>query len=255
MKSLLLASVTATAAIAAAGAANAADMRMPTKAPVLAPAPVSAWSGCYLGGHVGQANARTTWTDTAGSAALDPSLARRSVETDMSGQLYGGQLGCDVQIGGPLVFGIEGALSGTNLDDGHTNPFNSAWTLQTSHDWIAAVTGRVGLGFSNALIYARGGLAWADTQYQIHNAGILVGDPSKRRQGWVVGGGIEYAFTPAWSIFVEGDYYSFRATNVSFAGEAINPTPAFTISSKENIEAIKLGVNYRFGNMLGGRAF
>jgi outer membrane immunogenic protein len=170
----------------------------------------------------------------------------------MSGGLYGGQVGCDFQMGGSLVFGIEGSISGTSLDDTKVDPLNPAWMLQARHDWLAALSGRVGIGAGNALIYGRAGIAWADSKLQIQNNGIFDGDVSKRRQGWVFGGGIEYAFSPTWSMFVEGDYYKFGDTDLAFAGDLINPRPAFTVRSKETIQAVKVGLNYRFGNIFGG---
>jgi outer membrane immunogenic protein len=252
MKSFLLAgvAVAAISAIGFAGAASAADLRMPAKA---APMPVqsSAWSGCYAGLHIGAAQGRTKWADTLPGGAIDTSFAGNVASTDMSGATYGGQLGCDFQFGGPLVFGVEGSLSGTTLSGTDTDQFNPAWTLHSTNDWLASVTGRVGFTAGQALIYARGGIAWANTQFEISNAGILTGNPSTRRQGWVVGGGLEWAFTRNWSVFVEGDYYTFNGTNVNFAGDLINPTPAFTVRTKQDIETVKLGVNYRFGNPFG----
>jgi outer membrane immunogenic protein len=230
---------------------------MPVKAPPVMPAPApvvpaSPWSGCYVGGHGGWASARTSWADPVPDGAIDASLSGQVAKTRVSGALFGGQLGCDFQLGGSMVFGIDGSLSGTTLDDTRVDAFNTAWTLRPRNDWLASVTGRIGFGVNNVLLYARGGIAWADSKFEITNTGIFDGNPSKRRQGWVVGGGAEWMLTPGWSLFVEGDFYTFRATDVSFPGDIINPTPAFTVNTKENIEAIKIGLNYRFGNVFGG---
>lgn len=258
MKSLLHVGVAAAAvsSLGLTGPADAADARLPVKAPVVmpapAPAPVSAWSGCYAGLHGGWANARTSWSDPTPNGNIDASFSHRVARTDVTGALYGGQFGCDFQLGGAMVFGIDGSLSGTTLDDTKVDAFNTTFTLHPRNDWLASVSGRIGYGVNNALIYARGGIAWADSKFEIAHNGILDGNPSKRRQGWVFGGGMEWMVTPGWSLFVEGDYYTFGTKDVSFTGDIVNPTPAFRVNTKENIEAIKVGLNYRFGNIFGG---
>jgi outer membrane immunogenic protein len=97
------------------------------------------------------------------------------------------------------------------------------------------------------LVYTRAGAAFAHNKFEIENTGFLDGTPSVTRTGWMVGSGIEMAFAPCWSVFVEADYYSFGNANVSFAGDVFNPTPPFTVQSKLTIETLKFGVNYRFG--------
>ena len=56
------------------------------------------------------------------------------------------------------------------------------------------------------------------------------------------------------SIFLEADYYSFNGTNVSFAGDLINPTPAFAVKTTQNVETLKFVLNYRFGGASGPQA-
>jgi hypothetical protein len=49
-RQVLLASVSAVA-LFIASEAKSADL--PVKAPIIAPAPIFSWTGCYVGGHVG----------------------------------------------------------------------------------------------------------------------------------------------------------------------------------------------------------
>jgi hypothetical protein len=48
-------------------------------------------------------------------------------------------------------------------------------------------------------------IAGAHDNFEIENANINLGEPSPTRTGWIVGSGIEWAFAPAWSVFLEAD--------------------------------------------------
>ena len=74
----------------------------------------------------------------------------------------------------------------------------------------------------------------------------------RTRTGWTVGAGVEWAFAPNWSFFVQGDYYDLgkNATetfNNFFAVENASVLAPFTINTHTTYEDIKLGVNFRFG--------
>ena len=62
-----------------------------------------------------------------------------------------------------------------------------------------------------------------------------------KRDGYTVGGGLEYLFAPNWSAKVEYQYYNFG--NTTFRGP-----PAIVGTSVRNDEhTVKAGLNYRFG--------
>jgi outer membrane immunogenic protein len=58
--------------------------------------------------------------------------------------------------------------------------------------------------------------------------------------GWKIGGGLEYMFAPNFSGKVEYDYASFGSVTAI-------PDTAVPYSIKQNISALLVGVNYRFG--------
>ena len=60
--------------------------------------------------------------------------------------------------------------------------------------------------------------------------------------GWVVGGGVEYAFAPNWSGKVEYDYMGFGNQTVNYPITTAGPV-SFT---HQNLQAILAGLNYRF---------
>src|SRR6516165_4425149 len=108
---VLLASVSAVA-LFIASEAKSADL--PVKAPIIAPAPIFSWTGCYVGGHVGFGWGRNHHTQTgstafsgvSGGTIVENGAARGAVDT--SGGLIGGQVGCNYQYASNWVFGVQG---------------------------------------------------------------------------------------------------------------------------------------------------
>jgi outer membrane immunogenic protein len=71
------------------------------------------------------------------------------------------------------------------------------------------VTGRVGFTVDKALVYIKGGWAWAETDFNANFNIAGVGGSATvnnlSRSGAVLGTGVEYAFLPNWSAKVEYD--------------------------------------------------
>ena len=103
MRKLLLGTA---ALVALASPAISADRRVPAyKAPPPV-VPVWSWTGCYVGGHVGGLSAQhKDWTvRTPGGDFFGQSLGGH----DADGWLGGVQAGCDYQLAGGFVIGIQG---------------------------------------------------------------------------------------------------------------------------------------------------
>src|SRR5713226_6324930 len=124
MKKTLLAGV-ATGALAIAAPASAADLRMPVKAaPIAAPAPYFSWTGCYIGAHLGWGWGKKEFGNpfsitSEGDRTNLPSVA---TSVDTSGALFGGQLGCNYQFQGNWVIGLEGSVSGADINGFNATP-------------------------------------------------------------------------------------------------------------------------------------
>jgi outer membrane immunogenic protein len=197
MKKILLSGV-ALAALFAAAPAYAADVPVRQQQPYYkaAPAPVFNWSGFYFGGHVGYG-----WGDT-------------TVAGDVDGFLGGLQAGYNWQFSRNVVFGIEGDISGTDMNNspafGHV-------------DYLGTLRARLGYAWDRSMLYGTGGLAWNRSS----NLGFHDTDT-----GYALGLGFEWAFAPSWSAKVEYMYYNFD--NVTTIGNT-------------DISTVKLGLNYRFG--------
>jgi outer membrane immunogenic protein len=250
MNKLLVAGV-ATALVALVGSAVAADLGFPTRSPGLGPT----WTGCHLGASAGLGAGHNQWTDQRpnlpfGTGFIDANGFGETANTDMSGGLVGGQLGCDYQFLGFWVAGLQGTFSYSDITGTNFDQFNDTWSLRTNVDWLATATGRLGYAINNVLLYGRGGAAWAHNKFEIENAETNLGTPQATRLGWTAGAGIEWAFAPNWSAFVELNYFNFGGQNVSFPGNAFNgaggATPAFIVNTGLTMETAQIGVNYRF---------
>jgi opacity protein-like surface antigen len=66
------------------------------------------------------------------------------------------------------------------------------------------------------------------------------------RWGWMLGGGIEYAFTGNWSAKIEYNYMHLGREDVHFC-PVILAGDCFDYSIKQHIHVVKAGINYRFG--------
>jgi outer membrane immunogenic protein len=120
-------------------------------------------------------------------------------------------------------------------------------TLQASAktDWVSSFAGRIGFAADKALFYVKGGGAWVGNSASITNLnnGLSV-SASNTNSGWLLGGGLEWAFTTNWSAKFEFDYIGLRSW--SWNG-VLFPNDTFTAS--RNISELKIGLNYRFGGV------
>jgi len=241
MKSLLIGCVAA-ATIATAIPAGAADLRLPTKAPPMAPVAVNTWTGCYIGANIGGGWASEGYRDPTVIPADD--LGSHSI----SGIIGGGQIGCDYQMG-PWVFGVQGMFDGTGVRGSHLDPDNDV--LATRIPWFATATGRIGYTLQPSLLaYLKGGVAWKRQEETVTDlvTGLPEGIATVNRWGWVIGGGFEYQFTRNWSFFVEGDYMDFGTRTLSFTNlELPAVPPTFPLDIREKMWVAMAGVNFRFG--------
>ena len=71
----------------------------------------------------------------------------------------------------------------------------------------------------SALVYIKGGAAWADSNYNINTsiAGASIsGSASTTRLGGLLGFGVEYPFLPRWTAKLEYNFISFGNQTLNF---------------------------------------
>jgi outer membrane immunogenic protein len=247
--------------------ASAADLPARTMAPAPAPilaAPVFTWTGFYAGVHGGYITNETTGTlvglgggAAAAGAATFGGTGARGLDND--GFMFGGQIGGNVQFG-MFVAGIEADIS--YVDIGASNVVtttglaggNGTTTFRSDMEYFGTVRGRLGLAFDRVMVYATGGLAYADLGYGVDfvaaapGTARLRGDGDDTEFGWTVGGGIEFAITNNLTIKGEYLYYEFddvtvRATRTDIAA----PADFVDVRFRDNNGHIgRVGINFKF---------
>ena len=236
MKRVLLGTV-GLLAISLSSPVVAADMaaRPYTKAPMMAPAPIYNWTGLYIGGHIGGAFDRY-------SSSFGPLVTGGN---NSGGRFLGGvQVGADYQFASTWVLGVEAQYSWLGRNNNNGFVFPGGFTYFNDQRALGSVTGRLGYGWGPALVYAKGGYAYADTRDAVFLAGapVAVAFDRSHRNGYTVGGGVEYMFMPSWSAKLEYMYYNFDRSSFT-APAALVAFGGF----RDEVHTIKAGINYRFG--------
>jgi outer membrane immunogenic protein len=243
-------------AILSIGAASAADMAVKAR-PVVAPVVTYNWTGCYIGGNVGGGWSRTDQVQVAkvgGPAIIPNNNYGNSEGSDVIG---GAQIGCDYQFGGQWVVGVQGMFDFSNIHSSHVVPTAfpgfpvGAFITENRTKDVFTATARVGYLFTPQVLgYVKGGGAWARMDH-VFNGTIPVSFLSEsatgvNRQGWTVGGGVEWMFAPGWSVFGEYNYMDFGRKDIDFiAGPATVGAPD-VISTRLTVQTALAGVNYKF---------
>jgi outer membrane immunogenic protein len=222
-----------------AGTATAADLSK-------APPPLFGWSGCYAGGAAGLGAGHVSWRDVSTPGDIDAKGAFNIAESDTSGSVFGAQIGCDYQYASSWVFGISGMIARSDIAATNQDQFNALWTLRNRVDWLATIAGRWGYAIDRSLLYIRGGAAWTGNRLEIEARDFNLGTPLATRLGWTAGAGIEWAFAPRLSAFLEFNYYNFGTQNIGFMGNPAAADRPFIIGSYQTVETFQVGVNYRF---------
>jgi outer membrane immunogenic protein len=220
------------ALFAAANVASAADMSVrPALMPVPFVPPPFNWTGVYVGANLGGGWASSTINDSFSGASLGNSS---------SGFVGGGQLGYNYQFSN-FVLGAEWTFDGTSL-----NGSRSVGALQgtANTNWMTTVAARFGIAANNWLFYGKAGGGWANNSATFTNVnnGLQVSS-SNTNSGWLVGAGVEYAFTPNWSTRLEYNYLGLNTWNANSTLFAPN---ADRFSVNRNIQTVLVGLNYRF---------
>ncbi|MFN3891465.1 MAG: outer membrane protein [Beijerinckiaceae bacterium] len=221
----------------AAASAQAADLPNRGYAPPPAAAayvpPVFSWTGFYIG-----ANAGYGWGSLGGLG--DATFGKPD------GFALGGTVGYNHQIN-QFVLGVEGDINWTNMSStGRTIALvgapPAASTVGNTADvnWMGTLRARAGFAADRALLYVTGGYAGASMDLKYNDVTLGVGGKdSSWRNGWALGGGIEYAFTRNVSAKTEYLYTSFGSQTV-FGG-----TP-YVSRAELSTSLVRAGVNYRF---------
>ncbi len=215
------------------------------------------WTGFYAGtnsgGVVGTANV---------SDPFGPSIYGDDVTSPSS--IFGGQIGYNRQMN-KWVWGVEADADWAEADGRNT-------CLAYSGDYISAdcrvrtnalgtLAGRLGYAAGpegRTLVFAKAGGAWTSNSVSVVNNNLFAGGEAGITKnftawGWMVGGGVEHALTPRWSVKAEYNYLDFGDTTIAYPASTLGIPPtsatvaAATTKIDEQEHLFKVGVNYHFG--------
>lgn len=208
-------------------------------------APITNWSGFYLGGHLGGGFGTSGDLSRTQTATFIVRAFFLGGGTDTSGFLGGGQFGYNYQLGN-FVIGAEANLSGADIrGSGGTVLISTAPAgghVSANTDLITDVTGRLGYAVGPWLYYAKGGAAWSHNAYDLVTSTGVDWHWDGTRTGWIAGGGIEWAFRPEWSAKVEYQYYDLGGS-----GHLTNPAGETAVGTyTQFVHAFTVGLNYHF---------
>jgi outer membrane immunogenic protein len=234
--------------VVAAGAASAADLRTPVKAPP--PPPPFSWTGFYVGGNVGGAWSHGDVTDSIFGLSFG--------NTNGNGVFIGGgQVGLNYQFNA-LVLGVEGdfdwAANNNNTTSGVIVPgvgLGHAFLVTGNNRWVSTVAARFGYAADRVLFYGKAGGGWVGansiTVTDLTSSVSVTGSSNNTISGWLVGGGLEWAFADNWSAKFEYDYLGLggRTFTIPVGSPLLLAGDIFTTGNR-NLQMAKVGLNYRF---------
>jgi outer membrane immunogenic protein len=191
--------------------ASAADLPPASPPPPPVVAPVSPWTGFYVGAHIGGVTSRET-VDGFGSI-------------DTGGVIGGLQAGYNLQFAPAWLVGIEEEISFTTAG-------GSKLGFESRPNWYDTVDARLGyiLPWDGWMVYGKAGVALVEVDY----AGFIAA--SQTRVGWNVGVGVEYLIAPQWSVNAEYNFLDFAKENA----------PGTLNGVDTQVNQFMVGLNYHF---------
>jgi len=281
MRKFLLSSA---AVVALSASALAADLPVHMAPPPPPPPPVFTWAGVYLGATLGYAAGFHNFQENSDPYGINGrgGLFNQSGQHQSGGVAGGPEIGVNFQTGS-FVYGLEADVNWTtaklNNNNSYPYPYNNSSFYSSYTDtyfnnstdrlnYLGTVRGRIGLAFDRTLIYFTGGLAYGNVHnsrsYGENYSYTYVGgsyydytdsvyNSSTTKIGWVVGGGVEYALTPNWTIKGEALYAGLGNSTVPVAFAEYYPGSGSSIIVdrstgvfSNNVLLIRAGVNYKF---------
>jgi outer membrane immunogenic protein len=232
-----------------AGTAGAADMPVYKAPPVVE---AWSWTGFYVGAHIGAAWGTKEWVDPFYSGKETTRRFGVAVANgNINGALGGFQAGANYQTG-RFVIGVEAQFSWTALrgsENCRDFTFLTNTTCNARVPWLGTAALRLGGTIDHALLYAKGGLAWARDNFDIARPTWTNPSVSDTRWGYMLGAGVEYAFTHHWSGKIEYDFLDLGKKDYIFNALGVPGTTSYgQIAVRQYIHLVKIGVNYRFGD-------
>ena len=237
---------------------------------------VMSWTGFYVGAHIGYGygdNDGSITYATPGGLAGQSNLSSSAIlvgggnntNGDATGVIGGAHLGYNWQYD-KWVVGLEGSVDPTLMSRNVSIDIPNAAADPTGALGIGAsatgsiwstiqgsVRARAGYAFDRMMFYGTGGVAFGEfgSNFRVFGTDLTLApfyaadQRTTTRVGWTLGGGVEYAVNPHWS--VRGEY---RYTDFGHLGElpaASSMGVAYAADRHLDQNQVQVGVSYKFG--------
>ena len=251
------------------------DLPKPAGAAAIPPF-VMNWTGFYLGAQIGYGygdNDGSITYATPGGLAGQSNLGSsaiivgggNSVNGEAIGVIGGAHVGYNQQYD-KWVVGLEGSVDPTlmsrnvlvNVPNSAADPTGALGIGATATGSIwstiqGSVRARAGYALDRVMFYGTGGVAVGafGSNFQVFGNDLTLApfyaadQRSATRAGWTVGGGVEYAVNPHWS--VRGEY---RYTDFGHLGDSPAATSmgvAYAADRHLDQNQVQVGLSYKFG--------
>lgn len=204
--------------------------------------PTYDWNGVYAGVFAGIGHTSSDWEGTDDDIEADPVDIDETLSETTA--LLGGLVGVNFQKD-KLVFGAEADLAW--FDSRQHENLDGAEGLDITSDinLLGSLRARLGYAEDRTLFYVTGGAAFADTKHTWNDGGSedfnMPSKSVKLNFGWVVGAGIEHAWTDDWLVRLEGFYYDLGSKDRTVSGN--DETDEFEV--KQDIWVGRIGISYK----------
>ncbi|MGO4449209.1 outer membrane protein [Phyllobacterium sp. TAF24] len=198
---------------------------------------VGNWSGFYVGINGG-------WGQSHDNRGIDGLGSLSSY--DASGGSAGGQIGYRWQTSG-WVFGLEAQGNWADISGSNANLVVPGGVVRSKMDAFGLLTGQVGYVWSDVLLYAKGGLAVTNRNYQFLAPGGAFASETgfDTRISGTAGAGLELGLAENWSLGIEYNHIFDDHHSVTFTTPNDLSVGGFSSGGGTNLVLGRL--NYKFG--------
>lgn len=218
---LTLTGLSLAALISGAASALAADLPPPPPPPIEIRQSTYDWSGVYVGGLIGVGSVDNTYIPIG---TPDPEISG-------SGLVGGFMAGYNYQFDN-FVVGAETDFMFTDIKNRNTSD-----GVEQKFSYLTTMRARAGWAHDNTLFYATAGIGFIRSKFSL--LAPLNESLSKTHMGYVVGGGMEHAFSQNLTARAEYLYGSFNKKNYVYAAGTVR-------TGIDDLHIARAGLAYKF---------
>lgn len=198
------------------------------------------WRGFYGGAGVGGGNTHSTWVTDATTGILE-----EQVDHKARGAVGGLQFGWRKPVAGPLLVGAEAAWYGGKIEERTDSEVASNRERVTKVRNPGSIVALLGLAGSHAMIYGRGGLAFAQIELQAINHQVgNVATWESTGHGWTAGGGLEFLVHKRLSLGLQYDHMKIKTKDQTTYNSGNVQVNAADFKTTVNLVLLRLNYNY-----------